>query len=137
MNFEFKKPKIRWGETFKEGYYFNSKFLSRYKIEALQMLRNRVEDLPEAKRNETEEWKVIHQEYLKTMDKVKRTNQKKQPHYEKLRKRAFKSALFRMKQRLEWKTIRREEILKELDAGLDNIRNKITEMEEKINGRKE
>ena len=132
MELELKKPKLRCGESFEKGYYFKDKFLSRYKTESLQILRKRVEDLPEEERNKTDEWKVIREEFLKMTDKTKKTTLKKQPFYNKIHKRALEHSLVTLKQRLEWKKTRKNEIIKELDAGLDKIRNQIIELEGNI-----
>jgi len=62
VKLEFKKPQKRLGESFEIGYYFKGEFLSRYKQEALKILRDRVKDLTIEERDKTDEWKIIHKE---------------------------------------------------------------------------
>jgi len=122
---EFKKPKIRLGETFSTGYYFKGEFLSRYKNEAIAILRKRVVDLPDEERNKTDEWKVIHEEYLKTKERTRKIELKKKPYYEKLSKRARKRRIVRLKNKIKDIESRKKDIVKILDKKIKLIEKEI------------
>lgn len=73
---EFKKESKIWG--IKRGYYFKGEFLSKYKTEAMQKLREPFKDnySDENKKKFPDEWEAIHYEWEKSRDKTKRINEK-------------------------------------------------------------
>ena len=125
----FKKPKIRFGENFEKGYYFKGEFLSRYKTEAIRILRERVEGLSIEERDKTDEWKIIHQEYLKSIERTKKINKTKQPYYKKQRERIIKRKIILLKEKINYLEWMKKEKMKEFDERIILIKNEITKLE--------
>jgi predicted N-acyltransferase len=98
-NFVFKKRSKILGIV--EGYYFKGEFLSRYKTEAIKILRNRVEtagskigdksklDIEKGKEICKDEWQVVHDEYEKATLKNQKTHEKKKPYFAKINQRVL------------------------------------------------
>jgi pyruvate/2-oxoacid:ferredoxin oxidoreductase alpha subunit len=132
MNFQFQKENKILGV--KCGYYFKGEFLSRYKNEAIQILRDRVEksangDWEKAKEFCSDEYKVIHAEWKKGTAKNKKTYEKKKPYYKKIHERTIVTSIANLKHRLEMKEQRKQEVMKDFDDSILEIINKIQELE--------
>jgi len=84
---EFKKESKILG--IKRGYYFKGEFLSKYKTETMEKLREPFKDnfSDENKMKFPDEWEAIHYEWEKSRDKTKRTNEKLLLHREARRER--------------------------------------------------
>lgn len=132
MKLEFRKPRIRLGECFDTGYYFKGEFLSRYKNLSLKILRDRVKDLSDEKRNKTDEWKVIHQEYLKTCEVVERTNQKKQLYYLRLTKQGLRRKNLILLDKIRDLEERKKEKVMEFNDRIKDIHKEIQVNEEQL-----
>jgi len=103
------------------GYYFNDILLSRYKTSAIQTLRMRVENLPEEERNKTEEWKVVHEEYLKSLDKNKKTHEKKQGYYRKIGERVRLRKIEALRFRIQDVRDKKEKGMSDFDSRINNL----------------
>jgi len=125
---EFRKPKIRLGDEFKLGYYFKDEFLSRYKMESFKILRQRLEGLSEKERDKTDEWKVIHTEYLESCKRTDKCRRTKQPYFERLNKRTKERRILRLQQKIEDIEARKKDLLKEQDKKIESIKVQIKEL---------
>lgn len=135
MSLEFKRANKVLGQIC--GYYFKDEFLSRYKSEAIQILRARVERAGNGKFENgkalcPDEWKVIHEEYERSKRATKKTYTKKKPYFQLLHKRALKHSLLTLQEKLKWKEKRRNEIVKDLDTDIEKIKSNIRVLEGRI-----
>lgn len=102
--FKFKKKSIK--KEIECGYYFKGEFLSRYKTEAKQILRKRIENagdgsLEKGKKILKDEWKVLHQEWLKSCKTIKKTNRKKRAYYKRARIESKKRKIKQLREELQ------------------------------------
>ncbi len=110
------------------GYYFKGEFVARLQSEALVILRKRVEHLPEIERNETDEWKIIHAQYLKMVTKAEHTHKAKQPYYAKIGERAKKTKIFHLEERIKEFNRKKFESLEELDQKIKELQSQVDEL---------
>jgi hypothetical protein len=132
MELEFRKPKKRMGEDFEQGYYFKGEFIHRLKYECLKILRERIKDLSEKERNETDEWKVIHTEYLKSCEAIEKTRKTKQPYFDKINKRTLERRGKKLKEKIEDIKERKQIVMNEFDERIIKIKNQINDIERRI-----
>lgn len=110
MELEFKKKSKILGIL--EGYYFKGELLSRYKTEAIKILRERIETAgskvgDKSKTNFEkgmeickDEWQIIHDEFEKCSLKVQKTYDKKKPYYVKIHRRVLERKINTLKNRI-------------------------------------
>lgn len=127
-----------------KGYYFGDEFLSRYKREALEKLRNRVEEAgknvgdmsrtvwDKGKEVCPEEWEVIHAEWLKESEKIKKTHEKKKVYYDKMREEGFKRQIATLKVRIDFLEGKKKKIIMDLDQKKEEFLKQIRELEQRI-----
>jgi len=121
MELEFKKPKKRFGETFRIGYYFKGEFLSRYKSKSLKMLREKVNHLSDEEKHKTDEWKIISAEYLKSCETTKKINKTKKPYWDKVNKRILQRKIVKLYEKINDVKERKQEIINEFDERINKI----------------
>jgi hypothetical protein len=128
IQLEFKKPKLRLGDEFELGYYFKNEFLSRYKQEALKILRGRIKDLSNEERDKTDEWKVIHAEFLKSCEATDKCRRTKQPYFKRLNRRTIERRIIRLKQKIEDIEERKKDLIEEQNKRIELVKNQIKEL---------
>jgi hypothetical protein len=104
VSLEFRKKSKLKGVV--EGYYFKGKLLSRYKTEAIDILRKRVEqagkgDFMKGKELLPDEYSVINQEWLKGEERTKKIHIKKKPYYDRLHINSLKHQLLHLQNKIE------------------------------------
>jgi hypothetical protein len=113
MGLEFrKKSKLKGIEC---GYYFKGELLSRYKTEAILILRKRVEEAGKGnflkgKEFLPDEWQVIHNEWEKAEERTNKTNIKKKPYWDKLHINSLKHKLLTLDNKIELQKSRKSQI---------------------------
>jgi hypothetical protein len=142
-NLEFRKESKILGV--KCGYYFKGEFLSRYKTEAIRMLRERIEhagsQVGDCSQTNWEkgikalpdEAKVIFDEYQKAKKKTDSTHNKKKPYYKELHKRGLRRSLITLSDRIRMKEMRKSEIIQGFDKEIQEIKKQMVEVEKELN----
>jgi len=132
MELIFIKQKKSQGIYEETGYYFKKEFLSRYKTKAIKILRERVlkagkGDFDKGKNIARDEWEVIHQEYLKSVEATKKTNITKKPYWAKQRIRVFRNKTNRLLEKARYLEEKKQDEIKDYD---ERIRLVLKEKEE-------
>lgn len=113
MELEFrKKSKLKGIEC---GYYFKGELLSRYKTEAIEILRKRIEkagqgDFLKGKEFLPDEYNVINQEYLKWEERTNKNYNKKKFYYDKLHINCLKHRLLTLQNKIDMQKSRKSQI---------------------------
>lgn len=111
------------------GYYFKGVLLSRYKTEAIEILRSRVDNLSEDNRNKTDEWKVITEEYEKSCEKTRKTHEKKQGYYKKIGERVRLRKIEGLKFRIQDVRERKEKVMQDFDSRINKLIIELNELQ--------
>lgn len=125
---EFIKQKKRLGIFKPTGYYFKGEFLNRYKFDALSILRKRVEHLSEKERNKTDEWKVIHQEYIKSCERTEKTRKAKESYYAKLNQRTRQRRIVRLNEKIQDLRERQNQVFQSFEDRIKGIEKYIKQL---------
>lgn len=126
------------------GYYFKGKLLSRYKSEAIAILRKRIEDggnrIGDLSRDTWEkgkeacpdEWQVIHEEYEKSKTKTNRTREKKQPYFDKIHERVIARKIKTLTLKIEDVKTRKLSYCIDCDERIKEIQTEIQQLNQRI-----
>jgi hypothetical protein len=136
-NLVFVKQKKSQGIYEETGYYFKNEFLDRYKTKAIEILRARIKeagngDFVAGKEKAPEEWAVIHEEYLKSVEATKKTNHTKKPYWDMLRKRTLQNRIHKLRDKIEWIEERRQQAVLEFDERIKVVEKEIQNIEKEI-----
>lgn len=106
------------GKQIGRGYYFKGKFISQYKNLMIENLRQKFNnDFSDEKKNKfASEWKVIHYFSEISTNAVKKTNEKKKPYYEELRRATELGKMSSEIEKLRYKIHRLEKDKQGLEA---------------------
>jgi len=97
------------------GYYFKGELLSRYKTQALQILRERIEkagsqvgDMSQTNFEKgmkvlPDEYAIVHQHYLESTEKNRKTKEKKKVYYATMRRARLESDIAYLQQLMQSK----------------------------------
>lgn len=142
MSLEFRKANKVLGIEI--GYFFKGEFLNRYKSEAIKILRERIEkagsEIGDKSRTNWEkgkeflpdEAKVIFEEYKKSKRKTEKTHEKKKLYYQEIHKRVLKRSLITLQEKIRMKEIRKAERIKDWDNSIQEIKDKMAEVEKEL-----
>jgi predicted N-acyltransferase len=134
---KFIKQKKSQGIYEETGYYFGDEFLNRYKSKAIEILRNRIikagnGDFNSGKDKAKKEWEVVHTEYLKSIEAIKKTNRTKKPYWNKLNQLTIKNKINRLKEKSVYLKERKKDIVKDFDDRIKLIEKDIVKLREQI-----
>ena len=106
------------GKQIGRGYYFKGKFISQYKSLMMENLRAKFKNdfSDENKKKFADEWKVIHYFSEISTRAVKKTNEKKKPYYEELRRATELGKMSSEIEKLRYKIHRLEKDKQGLEA---------------------
>jgi len=106
------------GKQIGRGYYFKGKFISQYKSLMIEILRQKFNNdySDENKKKFADEWKVIHYFSEISTRAVKKTNEKKKPYYEELRRATELGKMSSEIEKLRYKIHRLEKDKQGLEA---------------------
>jgi hypothetical protein len=135
MELEFRKlSKLKGVER---GYYFNNKLLSRYKTEAIAMLRKRIEDAGHGDWVLPEEAEAITIEYNKATEKTRKTHEKKKPIYAQMHISSLKNRISFLENWIERLELRKKDVGKIFDDKIEEKRKEQQEITALINASQE
>jgi hypothetical protein len=142
MMFEFKKQNKILGIGC--GYYFKDVFLSRYKTEAIRILRNRIEEAGSKVGDRSksswekgqlelpDEAKVLKDEWLKGEERTRKTHAKKKQFYKEIHKRVLKRKIVTLQERIRLKEERKIFISERFDIEIQSLKDEIAKLEEAL-----
>jgi len=131
----FIKQKKSQGIYDETGYYFKDEFLNRYKAKAIEILRKRVIEagngnFEAGKDKALDEWEVIHDEYLKSVETTKKINQSKKWYWDKLKKRTLQRKINRLNEKIEDIKNQKEDAIKFHEERIEKVQEEIKLVEQ-------